>query len=430
VAKYVGERGSNCWFTDSPQQILGDDFDLPEGFSWDDLHKEENIFDVWFESGCSWYSVCVKQADWPVPVDLYLEGSDQHRGWFQLSLLPALGATGKPPFKSVLTHGFTVDEKGMKQSKSLGNYVNALDEINKYGSDILRLWVSSVNYQEDIRCNDQIIGRMQDAYRKIRNTLRYLFGNTSDFNPNTDKVPFEAMYAIDQWALQKLNILVAEVSQAYEGFAFHKVFSQIYQFCTVEMSSIYMDVLKDRMYCDHPTSRSRRSAQTAMSEILNALIRLLAPILVHTCEEAWEAQIHKPDHVDSVHLATMPKTKSRLKGKFSLDQWDRLMALRDDILRCLEGLRQDKVIASNQEASVTVLADQETSDLLNAFGTDQFAALCIVSVIEVVPGHDTTTIAATKSEAQKCQRCWNYVSSVGTHDTHPDLCHRCHTVLG
>ncbi|MCF7973653.1 MAG: isoleucine--tRNA ligase [Phycisphaerae bacterium] len=429
VARYVGERGSNCWFTDSPRQILGEDFDLPDGFSWDDLHKEENIFDVWFESGCSWYSVCVKQAGWPVPVDLYLEGSDQHRGWFQLSLLPALGATGQPPFKSVLTHGFTVDEKGMKQSKSLGNYVNALDEINKYGSDILRLWVSSVNYQEDIRCNDQIIGRMQDAYRKIRNTLRYLFGNTSDFDPNTDAVPFDTMYAIDQWALQKLNTLVAEVNQAYESFVFHKVFSLIYQFCTVEMSSIYMDVLKDRMYCDIPNSQSRRSAQTAMSEILNALIRLLTPILVHTCEEAWEALDHKPDPVDSVHLATMPTAKSGLNGKFSLDQWDSLLTLRDDILRCLEGLRQDKAIASNQEASVTVNADQETTDLLNAFGTDHFAALCIVSAIELIPGQDATIITATKSEAQKCQRCWNYVASVGTHESHPDLCHRCHAVL-
>ncbi|GAG23969.1 unnamed protein product, partial [marine sediment metagenome] len=168
VAEHIAERGSNSWFTDSPAEILGEDFELPKGFVLDELRKEENIFDVWFESGCSWYSVCVKEAGWSVPVDLYLEGSDQHRGWFQLSLLPGLGATGKAPFKSVLTHGFTVDEKGMKQSKSLGNYVNAQEEIAKYGSDILRLWVSSVNYQEDVRCNDEIIGRTQDAYRKIR----------------------------------------------------------------------------------------------------------------------------------------------------------------------------------------------------------------------------------------------------------------------
>ncbi len=430
VAKHIGERGSNSWFSDTPQEILGDNFDLPEGFSWDDLHKEENIFDVWFESGCSWYSVCVKEAGWALPVDLYLEGSDQHRGWFQLSLLPGLGATGKPPFKSVLTHGFTVDEKGMKQSKSLGNYVNALDEINKYGSDILRLWVSSVNYQEDIRCNDQIIGRMQDAYRKIRNTLRYLFGNTNDFNPNTDAVAFDSMYAIDQWALQKLNTLVAEVHNANETFVFHRIFSLIYHFCTVEMSSIYMDVLKDRMYCEASDSASRRSAQTAMSEILNTLIRLLAPILVHTCEEAWEALQYKPEDVDSVHLATMPNANVSLTGKFSPQQWDCLLALRDNVLRSLEGLRQDKAIASNQEASVLIQCNQETADLLNAFGIDQYAALCIVSEVEVVAGEeDAATVSATKCQAQKCQRCWNYTPSVGTHPSHTDLCDRCHAVL-
>ncbi len=287
VAEHIAKKGSDSWFTDTPREILGDDFKLPEGFNFDTLKKEENIFDVWFESGCSWYSVCVKRSGWPVPVDLYLEGSDQHRGWFQLSLLPALGATGKPPFKNVLTHGFTVDEKGMKQSKSLGNYVNALDEIQKYGSDILRLWVSSVNYQEDIRCNDEIIGRTQDAYRKIRNTLRYLLGNIDDFNPTENSVSYNKMRQIDKWAMQKLQKLIAEVTDSYENFVFHRVFSLIYNFCTVEMSSIYMDVLKDRMYCDATDSLSRRSAQTAMYNIADSLVLLLTPILVHTSEEAW-----------------------------------------------------------------------------------------------------------------------------------------------
>ena len=196
----------------------------PQGSSFDDLQKEENIFDVWFESGCSWYSV-MAQAGCPVPVDIYLEGSDQHRGWFQLSLLPALGATGKPPFKAVLTHGFTVDEKGMKQSKSLGNYVNAMEEIEKYGADILRLWVASVNYQEDVRCNDELIGRTQDAYRKIRNTLRYLLGNIDDFDPQQNSVAYKDMLQIDKWAMQQLQKLIAEVIENYESFTFHRVFS-------------------------------------------------------------------------------------------------------------------------------------------------------------------------------------------------------------
>ncbi|MGD2095284.1 MAG: isoleucine--tRNA ligase, partial [Phycisphaerales bacterium] len=215
VAKHVEKHGSDSWFTHSPREILGDDFQLPEGFVLDELQKEENIFDVWFESGCSWYSVCAREWKWPVPVDLYLEGSDQHRGWFQLSLLPGLGATGNAPFKSVLTHGFTVDEKGMKQSKSLGNYVNAQQEVAKYGSDILRLWVSSVNYQEDVKCNDEIIGRTQDAYRKIRNTLRYLLGNINDFDPNKHSVAYDEMFEIDKWAMQQLQKLIADVTEAY-----------------------------------------------------------------------------------------------------------------------------------------------------------------------------------------------------------------------
>ncbi|MHC4527782.1 MAG: isoleucine--tRNA ligase, partial [Planctomycetota bacterium] len=282
VAKRMEQKGSDSWFTDSPREILGDDFALPQRFSFDDLRKEENIFDVWFESGCSWYSAASKKDGWPLPVDLYLEGSDQHRGWFQLSLLPALAATGKEPFKGVLTHGFTVDEKGMKQSKSLGNYVNAQEEVAKYGSDILRLWVASVNYQEDIRCNDELIGRTQDAYRKIRNTLRYLLGNIDDFDPGRHAVAYDEMFEIDKWALQQLRKLIADVTEAYESFVFHRVFSLIYNCCTVQMSSIYMDVLKDRMYCDATDSLSRRSGQTAMYLILDSLVRLLGPVLVHT----------------------------------------------------------------------------------------------------------------------------------------------------
>ncbi len=425
VARHIAERGSNSWFTDSPAEILGEDFELPEGFVLDDLQKEENIFDVWFESGCSWYSVCVKEAGWPVPVDLYLEGSDQHRGWFQLSLLPGLGATGKPPFRSVLTHGFTVDEKGMKQSKSLGNYVNALDEVAKYGSDVLRLWVSSVNYQEDIRCNDEIIGRTQDAYRKIRNTLRYLFGNIDDFDPSSNSVAYDQMFEIDKWAMQKLQKLIADVTDAYDNFIFHRVYSLVYNFCTVEMSSIYMDVLKDRMYCDAADSQSRRSAQTAMYSILDALIRLLTPVLVHTAEEAWAAMKFKSEDVESVHLAHMPKVDDSIDYGSAEPKWGKLMDLRDEVLRVLEGLRQEKKIASNQQACVTINCGDEDSALLTEFGLDQFAALCIASEVKLQPTVGETTVAAQKSTYEKCQRCWNYWPSVGANAEHPDLCERC-----
>jgi len=425
VARHIGEKGSDSWFTDSPRQILGEDFKLAEGFSFDDLEKEENIFDVWFESGCSWYSVAEKKG-WPVPVDLYLEGSDQHRGWFQLSLLPALGSIEKEPFKMVLTHGFTVDEKGMKQSKSLGNYVNAQEEAAKYGSDILRLWVASVNYQEDIRCNDELIGRTQDAYRKIRNTLRFLLGNTGDFDPSRHAVAYEDMFEIDKWAMQQLQKLIADVTENYEGFIFHRVFSLVYNFCTVEMSNIYMDVLKDRLYCDWADSLSRRSAQTAMHRILDCLVRMLAPVLVHTAEEAFSAMKFKSQDVESVHLASMPKVDTSIDYKGLEAKWQKIMTLRDEVLRVLEGLRQEQKIGSNQEAAVTICcADEELNDLLNDFGTDQLAALCIVSEIKLQKCSDRTTVTAEKSSFQKCRRCWNFSPSVGADGEYPDLCRRC-----
>ncbi len=428
AAEHVGNKGSDSWFTDSPKEILGQDFKLPEGFDWDDLKKEENIFDVWFESGCSWHSAA-KKIGWRVPVDLYLEGSDQHRGWFQLSMLPALGVIGEPPFKAVLTHGFTVDEKGMKQSKSLGNYVNAIEEIEKYGADILRLWVASVNYQEDIRCNDELIGRMQDAYRKIRNTLRYLFSNVNDFSPAMC-VSYDDMFEIDKWAMQQLQKLIVEVTEAYESFVFHKVFSLIYNFCTVEMSNIYMDVLKDRLYCDAVDSLSRRSSQTAMHKILDSLVRMLAPILAHTAEEAWGTMQFKSQDTESVHLADMPKADSSIDWQSSRGRWEKIMTLRDEVMRVLEGLRQDKKIASNQEAAVTVYcADTELNAILREFGLEEFAALCIVSEVKLQESADETKVAAEKNKHQKCQRCWNYWPSVGADNEYPDLCQRCAGVV-
>ena len=428
AARHIGQKGSNSWFIDSPKEILGEDFQLPEGFSWDDLEKEENIFDVWFESGCSWHSV-IEMAGYDVPVDLYLEGSDQHRGWFQLSLLPALGAMGKPPFKTVLTHGFTVDEKGMKQSKSAGNYVSALEEVEKYGADILRLWVASVNYQEDMRCSDELIGRLQDAYRKIRNTVRYLMSNINDFVPSEMSVDYKDMMLIDQWAMEKLQLLVAKIHDAYESFMFHRVFGLIYNFCTVEMSSIYMDVLKDRMYCDATDSRSRRSGQTVMYQILDALVRMLAPVLAHTTEEAWAAMASKSEAVDSVHLASMPVADKAINAVANESKWDKVMALRDDVLKVLEDLRKDQTIGSNQQASVQIVTDDnELLAIVNDMGVEVLAALCIVSEVSIQKG-DSLKVTAEKCSHAKCERCWNYWPSVGQNTDKPDLCSRCAEVV-
>jgi isoleucyl-tRNA synthetase len=315
----------------------------------------------------------------------------------------------------------------MKQSKSLGNYVNAQDEITKYGSDILRLWVSSVNYQEDVRCTDELIGRTQDAYRKIRNTLRYLFGNIDDFDPTKHAVSYEQMIKIDKWALQQLQELIVKVKAAYDDFAFHQVFSLLYNFCTIEMSSIYMDVLKDRMYCDATDGPRRRSAQAAMHEILGTLVRLLAPILVHTAEEAWQTMTFRPENCDSVHLATMPVADNNMLIREP--EWDTLLLLRDQVLWTLEGLRRDKVIASNQEASITVHCTPQDAAILKWLGIKEFAALCIVSEVKLEEGAAQTTITAAKSPYPKCQRCWNYWPSVGTDPEYPDICERCTSVV-
>jgi isoleucyl-tRNA synthetase len=429
IAEHIGENGSDSWFTDSPKEILGEDFELPEGFSWDDLHKEDDIFDVWFESGCSWYSV-IRKAGYQTPVDLYLEGSDQHRGWFQLSLLPALGVTGQPPYKNVLTHGFTVDEHGMKQSKSLGNYVNAQEEIKKYGSDIIRLWVASVNYQEDMRCSDELIGKTQDAYRKIRNTLRFLFGNIKDFDPAKDSVKYEDMEEIDRWATQQLQKLITEARDNYDNFIFHKAFSAIYNFCTVQMSNIYMDLVKDILYCEKAESPKRRSCQTAMYNILDILIKLLAPVLVHTSQEAWSKMEHKSQDVEYVLLADMPEPDKSIDFTAEQEKWDNIMKVRNEAMRVLEQLRQEKTISSNQQGSVTIKTnDKKLLELLNNYGEKQLAELFIVSEVKIEEGDKELEVTAEKSSYEKCQRCWNFYESVGKNNDYPELCSRCVEVV-
>jgi isoleucyl-tRNA synthetase len=318
----------------------------------------------------------------------------------------------------------------MKQSKSLGNYINAQEEIAKYGADILRLWVASVNYQEDIRCNDELIGRTQDAYRKIRNTLRYLLGNIYDFDPQKHSVSYEDMSDIDKWAMQQLQQLIAAVHDNYENFIFHRVFSLLYNFCTVQMSSIYMDVLKDRLYCDAADSKVRRSSQTAMYHILDSLVRMLAPILAYTAEEAWTAMQHKSQSVESVHLTIMPQVDKSIDTTADQAKWNKIMSLRDDVLRVLEGLRQQKTIASNQQASVTITTgDDELINLIEQLGLEQFAALCIVSEVILEKTDGQTEIKATQCSHPKCQRCWNFWPSVGKNPDHSDLCQRCADVI-
>ena len=316
----------------------------------------------------------------------------------------------------------------MKQSKSAGNYVSALEEVEKYGADILRLWVCSVNYQEDMRCSDELIGRLQDAYRKIRNTLRYLMSNIYDFVPAEMGVGYKDMALIDQWAMEKLQLLIEKVHDAYENFLFHRVFGLIYNFCTVEMSSIYMDVLKDRMYCDAKDSQSRRSGQTVMYNILDALVRMLAPVLAHTAEEAWTAMERKSENWDSVHFASMPMPDKAIDPAANEPKWNKIMALRDEVLKVLEQLRADQLIGSNQEAAVHIETDDdELLALIKAIG-DDFARICIISEF-VIEKSDGLKITAAKSPHAKCERCWNYYPSVGQNPDYSDLCSRCAAVV-
>jgi isoleucyl-tRNA synthetase len=281
-----------------------------------------------------------------------------------------------------------------------------------------------------MRCSDTLIGRLQDAYRKIRNTLRYLLGNTSDFDPSKNSVSYEKMFEIDRWAMQQLQKLISEVTDAYENFLFHRIYTLIYNFCVVEMSSIYMDLLKDRLYCDAKDSPSRRSAQTAMYSILDALARLLAPVLVHTAEEIYEAMPAKAENAESVHLLKMPQIDKAIDWQNQEPKWQKLMNLRDEVLKELEGLRQKQAIASNQESTVTISTDD--SDLIRTveqFGIKNFAALCIVSEVNLKKENSQKLVSAEKSPYQKCQRCWNYWPSVGTDADNPELCERCIDVI-
>ncbi|MCD6304512.1 MAG: isoleucine--tRNA ligase, partial [Planctomycetes bacterium] len=369
VAGVIAEKGSDAWFTSSPAELLADwnaeeddAVEDPAQFPVEKLRPGKDIFDVWFESGSSWYAVAVMGglAD-DIPVDLYLEGSDQHRGWFQLSLLPALAARARAPFKTVLTHGFVVTEDGRKMSKSLGNAIGVIEQLDKRGADILRLWVAAQNYQDDVRCSDKLIAQAEDAYRKIRNTLRFCMGACADFDPAANAVE-PAPHSLDRWMLIELHRLIRDVRAAYDRYEFHRATRLMYEFCTVQASSIYLSAVKDRLYCDAADSDRRRASQSVIHQVLDALVRLLAPILPHTCEEAWQLMPGRPaDAPESVHLAMLPEHDEQFLraeedllvinpdlAAFSGDElttgpawnWSRLLELRDEGLVKLEALRR------------------------------------------------------------------------------------------
>jgi isoleucyl-tRNA synthetase len=421
-------RGADAWFTLPVDQLL------PAGASCarcggTSFRKEGDILDVWFESGSSHRAVLAKDFALGYPAFMYLEGSDQHRGWFQSSILTAVGSTGTAPFETVLTHGFVVDDKGRKISKSEGNYIPADKMITTYGADVLRLYVASMDYANDISVSERGIKEMSEAYRKIRNTFRYLLGNLEDFKSfDPGRVDLAGLHPIDLWALGQLNKVIRDGRAAYERFEFYRVYQRIYQFCAVELSSFYLDVLKDRLYAEAPTGPDRRAAQFVLATLHDHLTRLLAPVLAHTTDELWEYQPATSGSPASVHLTEFPEPNTRWDDDKRDARWDELLTLREQILIALEGLRKNKTIGSAQEAKVAIATSRPDHWLPDR---ELLATLCNVSEVEIVddPAATGELITAEHSSHAKCERCWNYRPTVGQSTSHPTLCDRCVRVL-
>ena len=421
-----------------PSEILPADIKCECGCG--DFEKETDTMDVWFDSGSSWRAVIENREGQSTPVDVYLEGNDQYRGWFQSSMLTSIATQGKAPYKTVITHGMIVDEERQKMSKSRGNGISPDDILNQYGADVMRLWVASSDYRQDMRISKDMLKHLSQNYLKIRNTARYMLGNLFDFDPKTDLVAYADMPELDQWALMKLNDLVAKVREGYETYEFHTVFHAIHNFCVVDMSNFYLDVIKDRLYCDETTGLSRRSAQSAMYRILSALVRMLSPILCFTADEIWQAMPHTAeDDARNVAYNEMPLVDDTLSfSEAQREKWAKLAAFRDDVNKALEGARNAKTIGKPLEASVTVYADKEAAAFLSGCGQD-LADLCIVSELAVVAGAGEgmaseyfpgLTIAVSRAAGEKCLRCWKQSKSVGTDAKHPALCDRCAKVVG
>lgn len=431
VANLFRQQGSDAWYTTEADQIL------PTGTrcsacGHDAFEKELDTMDVWFDSGSSHAAVLEVRSDQTWPADMYLEGSDQHRGWFQSSLLTAVATRQKAPYRSVLTHGFIVDGEGKKMSKSEGNTVAPEDVIAKYGADILRLWASSADYRGDIRVSETILGQMAEVYRRIRNTFRFLLGNLHDFDAASMSVTWNDLREIDRWAILRVRALATRAIRAYREYSFHTVHHLVHNFCTVDMGGFYLDVIKDRLYCDGVNSISRRAAQTAMAEIATTLVKIVAPILVFTAEEVWE---HLPEALrqsESVHYTTWqaPSAPSE-EERALLERWERLLKVRKEVSQALEGARRDGLIGGSTEATIRLEVGEGLGEFLSDYQND-LADVFIVSHVDVeqVSGADETlAVHVAKAEGERCVRCWRHAPGVGASQEHPELCARCQDVV-
>ena len=430
----VEKDGADVWFEKEPEDLMPKHTACPH-CNGSEFTKEVNILDVWFDSGVSHAAVLEKRKELNSPCDMYLEGSDQHRGWFHSSLLESVGTRGRAPYKSVLTHGFVVDGDGKKMSKSVGNVIGAEEAIDKYGAEILRLWVAAEDYTDDIRISTEILKRLMEAYRRIRNTSRFILGNLYDFDIDKEQVAYERMTEMDQWALHRLQEVIKRVTEAYARYQFHVVFYTLYNYCTVDLSALYLDVLKDRLYTTKKNSVERRSGQTAMFTILKAMTLLLAPILTFTAEEVWSAMPSWSGKEESVHLAQFPLVNEKYLKADLGERWKAMIDAKSEIAKAVEQARKEKVIGHSLDARITIAAPEEMRALFAAHLEDM-RSLLIVSQLQLAEEKDIASpfkseeikglvVGVEKASGAKCERCWIYEESVGSDAKHPTVCARC-----
>ena len=439
VSDLFREHGSNIWFEKSADELLPEGFVCPK-CGHDHFSKESDIMDVWFDSGSTHAAVLDERPELQFPADVYLEGGDQYRGWFQSSMLTSIASKGVAPYKQIITHGWTVDGEGRAMHKSLGNAVSPDEVIKDYGADMLRLWVSSADYTQDMRISPEILKQLSQAYLKIRNTARYMLGNLSGFDPDHPVVPAD-MAELDRWAVAQFNELVKACRDAYDRYEFHAVYRAIYNFCVVEMSNFYLDIIKDRLYCGDDAQRS--SAQSALYHILDGMTRLIAPILAFTSQEIWAAMPHAAkDDPECVLYNDIPDYDPALAlSEAQADKWNRVIALRDDVNKALELARGEQGIKKNQDADLALTFSGDAWAAFKAMGLDEadLAAICIVSAVTAAEGEgegykgeefDGLTVKVSPAAGAKCPRCWNHDVRIGTAGHHAELCDRCARVLG
>ncbi|WP_294063745.1 isoleucine--tRNA ligase [uncultured Fusobacterium sp.] len=442
IIEIVKKEGTIAWVKYSAEELIGEELLEKYNLKGVELRKETNIMDVWFDSGVSHRAVLETRGDLlHRPADLYLEGSDQHRGWFQTSLLTSIGSTHDAPFKNILTHGFVNDGEGKKMSKSVGNTVVPADVIKVYGADILRLWCASVDYREDVKISDNILKQMAEAYRRVRNTARYILGNSNDFNPNTDRVPYEQLMEIDKWALHKLEVLKRKVTENYDKYEFYNLFQDIHYFAGVDMSAFYLDIIKDRLYTEGTNSIERRSAQTVMTEILVTLTKMIAPILSFTAEEIWETLPEVLKDKESVLLTDWYKENDEYLNPEIENKWVEIIKVRKEANKSLEKARQgkDRIIGNSLDAKVMLHSTDAEIQKFLVENREKLELALIVSEVEVVENIDETFtkgeeatdlyIKVLHAEGEKCERCWKYSKEIGKDPEHPTLCPRCASVL-